>query len=211
MAGAPGFEPGIAGPKPAALPLGYAPPRSSIGTATTAHHAALQTAAPAKPARPPRGIASDAAALGYAPPRSSIGTATSRHRAVIQTLLLAHRRGRLLRSLAVIALGVEVDQRDRGDDGDGDDRGGPRQEPHDRHEHRRGLRGGEDPGELPTEIRAVIAARTRPERDRDGGEHVDEPVRDDAHEGEQALRDGDPERDLDPVLPEGGAGARHRQ
>src|SRR5438067_7297689 len=25
MAGAPGFEPGIAGPKPAALPLGYAP------------------------------------------------------------------------------------------------------------------------------------------------------------------------------------------
>src|SRR5438874_8187126 len=28
-AGAPGFEPGIAGPKPAALPLGYAPPRAS--------------------------------------------------------------------------------------------------------------------------------------------------------------------------------------
>ena len=27
MAGAPGFEPGIAGPKPAALPLGYAPLR----------------------------------------------------------------------------------------------------------------------------------------------------------------------------------------
>ena len=27
MAGAPGFEPGIAGPKPAALPLGYAPPQ----------------------------------------------------------------------------------------------------------------------------------------------------------------------------------------
>src|SRR5205085_2011562 len=47
--------------------------------------------------------------------------------------LLAHRRGRLLCSLAVIALGEEVDQRDRGDDGDGDDRGGPRQKPHDRH------------------------------------------------------------------------------
>src|SRR6202030_3650708 len=30
-AGAPGFEPGIAGPKPAALPLGYAPLRPSIG------------------------------------------------------------------------------------------------------------------------------------------------------------------------------------
>src|SRR5438270_9131714 len=85
MAGAPGFEPGIAGPKPAALPLGYAPPRSSIGTATTAHHAALQTAAPAKPARPPNGIASDAAALGYAPPRSSIGTATTAHHAALQT------------------------------------------------------------------------------------------------------------------------------
>src|SRR5581483_5935633 len=28
MAGAPGFEPGIAGPKPAALPLGYAPLRT---------------------------------------------------------------------------------------------------------------------------------------------------------------------------------------
>src|SRR5579871_6498351 len=31
MAGAPGFEPGIAGPKPAALPLGYAPLPPSIG------------------------------------------------------------------------------------------------------------------------------------------------------------------------------------
>src|SRR5207248_2169453 len=30
MAGAPGFEPGIAGPKPAALPLGYAPPENSV-------------------------------------------------------------------------------------------------------------------------------------------------------------------------------------
>src|SRR5256714_11111984 len=29
-AGAPGFEPGIAGPKPAALPLGYAPPEDSV-------------------------------------------------------------------------------------------------------------------------------------------------------------------------------------
>ena len=28
-AGAPGFEPGIAGPKPAALPLGYAPKSSA--------------------------------------------------------------------------------------------------------------------------------------------------------------------------------------
>ena len=30
MAGAPGFEPGIAGPKPAALPLGYAPPTEGL-------------------------------------------------------------------------------------------------------------------------------------------------------------------------------------
>ena len=30
MAGAPGFEPGIAGPKPAALPLGYAPENTAI-------------------------------------------------------------------------------------------------------------------------------------------------------------------------------------
>jgi hypothetical protein len=34
LAGAPGFEPGIAGPKPAALPLGYAPPPVILGTAT---------------------------------------------------------------------------------------------------------------------------------------------------------------------------------
>src|SRR3954463_12369111 len=52
MAGAPGFEPGIAGPKPAALPLGYAPPHPSIGTPLTV----------------PGGIESDAAALGYARP-----------------------------------------------------------------------------------------------------------------------------------------------
>ena len=36
MAGAPGFEPGIAGPKPAALPLGYAPLAASIGAAVRA-------------------------------------------------------------------------------------------------------------------------------------------------------------------------------
>src|SRR4029079_2940552 len=33
MAGAPGFEPGIAGPKPAALPLGYAPPPRDCASA----------------------------------------------------------------------------------------------------------------------------------------------------------------------------------
>ncbi len=32
MAGAPGFEPGIAGPKPAALPLGYAPPSTDCAS-----------------------------------------------------------------------------------------------------------------------------------------------------------------------------------
>jgi hypothetical protein len=32
MAGAPGFEPGIAGPKPAALPLGYAPKAGKVPT-----------------------------------------------------------------------------------------------------------------------------------------------------------------------------------
>jgi hypothetical protein len=31
LAGAPGFEPGIAGPKPAALPLGYAPIKDLFG------------------------------------------------------------------------------------------------------------------------------------------------------------------------------------
>src|SRR5512133_353285 len=85
MAGAPGFEPGIAGPKPAALPLGYAPLRSSRGTAATDQPAAIQTAAPAKPAQPLWGIASDAAALGHAPPRSSTRTAATDQPAPIQT------------------------------------------------------------------------------------------------------------------------------
>ena len=34
MAGAPGFEPGIAGPKPAALPLGYAPGIQAVSLTT---------------------------------------------------------------------------------------------------------------------------------------------------------------------------------
>ena|SRR5215831_7131006 len=123
MAGAPGFEPGIAGPKPAALPLGYAPPPSSIGTPVTGYLAAIQTAVAAKPARPPGGIASDAAALGYAPSAASI----------------------LFRALVVLALGEEVDERDDGDDRDRDDGGRLRQEPHDRDEHARRLRGREDP------------------------------------------------------------------
>src|SRR5712671_29545 len=71
-AGAPGFEPGIAGPKPAALPLGYAPPQDSVttcleGSAPVPYEAA---AAPAKPARPRLSAPQDgASALGYAPPR----------------------------------------------------------------------------------------------------------------------------------------------
>ena len=39
LAGAPGFEPGIAGPKPAALPLGYAPSRSAARHVDGARHA----------------------------------------------------------------------------------------------------------------------------------------------------------------------------
>src|SRR5262245_56039071 len=36
ITGAPGFEPGIAGPKPAALPLGYAPSTGTVGYAPSA-------------------------------------------------------------------------------------------------------------------------------------------------------------------------------
>jgi hypothetical protein len=47
LAGAPGFEPGITGPKPVALPLGYAPvnreaectPQPGCTTRRVAHHA----------------------------------------------------------------------------------------------------------------------------------------------------------------------------
>jgi hypothetical protein len=59
MAGAPGFEPGIAGPKPAALPLGYAPPKrlgspmSGVGRPSGLSPIGLQV-----------GIAGDASALG---------------------------------------------------------------------------------------------------------------------------------------------------
>src|SRR5438445_11550021 len=75
MAGAPGFEPGIAGPKPAALPLGYAPPQDSVttcleGSAPVRYEAA---AVPAKPARPRLSAPQDdASALGYAPPQDGV-------------------------------------------------------------------------------------------------------------------------------------------
>src|SRR5262245_27910691 len=68
-AGAPGFEPGIAGPKPAALPLGYAPPfvcvaRSLAGVQSSADGGRGGKAATALMV----GVASDALPLGYAPP-----------------------------------------------------------------------------------------------------------------------------------------------
>src|SRR5215472_4680639 len=64
IAGAPGFEPGIAGPKPAALPLGYAPPQLAVSPNT-------QLARPhgQSPHGLQVGVASDASALGYAPPQ----------------------------------------------------------------------------------------------------------------------------------------------
>jgi hypothetical protein len=66
MAGAPGFEPGITGPKPAALPLGYAPPASLIRKSATRHFHSLANGPRAEPAGLQIGIASDASALGYA-------------------------------------------------------------------------------------------------------------------------------------------------
>src|SRR5215510_6103175 len=145
MAGAPGFEPGIAGPKPAALPLGYAPSAALI----------------------------------------------------------------LFRALVVLALGEEVDERDDGDDRDRDDGGRLRQEPHDRNEHAGSLRRGEDPRQVPRRARLVVASNERPEADRDRSKHVDQQVRDHPDENQEALGDRDPERDLDPVLTEGNARARH--
>src|SRR5439155_1644755 len=59
-AGAPGFEPGIAGPKPAALPLGYAPP------VRVSPKDGIETAARQSPYGLQVGVASDALALGYA-------------------------------------------------------------------------------------------------------------------------------------------------
>src|SRR5438067_900628 len=60
-AGAPGFEPGIAGPKPAALPLGYAPP------VRVSPKDGIETAARQSPYGLQVGVASEALALGYAP------------------------------------------------------------------------------------------------------------------------------------------------
>src|SRR5262249_59959891 len=57
--------------------------------------------------------------------------------------------------------------------------------------------------------RLVVAADERPEADRNRGEQVDQPVRDQADEDEDAFGDRDPERDLDSVLAEGDACARH--
>src|SRR5262249_7399738 len=54
LAGAPGFEPGIAGPKPAALPLGYAPLRAEHMRVPTAVGSSAGPARPFPRARAPR-------------------------------------------------------------------------------------------------------------------------------------------------------------
>ena len=67
-------------------------------------------------------------------------------------------------------------------------------------EHRDRLRGGEDPGQLPRRRGLVVAAGESPEPDRDGGEHVDGEVRDQAQKGQHALDRPDPDRHAKPVL-----------
>src|SRR2546421_623919 len=67
-AGAPGFEPGIAGPKPAALPLGYAPSLGRVSPIVEVIRL-LSGRRPQRQAAPAltAGAASGASALGYAP------------------------------------------------------------------------------------------------------------------------------------------------
>src|SRR5213079_1598949 len=66
-AGAPGFEPGIAGPKPAALPLGYAPLRYVCRPWT-----GWRRPHGPSPYGLQVGVASDALALGHAPTQCSL-------------------------------------------------------------------------------------------------------------------------------------------
>src|SRR5436190_13925983 len=102
-AGAPGFEPGIAGPKPAALPLGYAPPRLWF-TQTRSYP----------------GRTGKARALS-----GSASQATPRH------LAMPHRvAGEPCAHLQSLVAGAEQeDQRDHGEKADDDQR----QRPHDQH------------------------------------------------------------------------------
>src|SRR5918995_609014 len=133
MAGAPGFEPGITGPKPVALPLGYAPPRwrnEPHPQSATRASPCSTNGPPAKPAGLQTGIASDASALGYAPRMES-------------------RPHRILPAVA-----QKHDQRDHGDDADRNQRQGPNEDDQDRNECDERLRDGGDPGDVARDHRA---------------------------------------------------------
>ena len=67
MAGAPGFEPGIAGPKPAALPLGYAPLRAEYRRAPPAVRRARTRAGWIARCESPRDRVESAAPIGDHP------------------------------------------------------------------------------------------------------------------------------------------------
>src|SRR5262249_44310952 len=67
--GAPGFEAGIAGPKPAALPLGYAPPLGRVSPNSRVFRDVFGRRSKRQVASTLMiGAASGASALGYAPP-----------------------------------------------------------------------------------------------------------------------------------------------
>jgi hypothetical protein len=118
--GAPGFEPGIAGPKPAALPLGYAPPGSRV--------------TPVDPDAREAGL--DGGRPGEAGTASMVGAAESapRHLATPHQGRGNPSRAGHLHWKSLVARGEQHDERDGRQDPDDDQGQGADHDDEDRHE-----------------------------------------------------------------------------
>src|SRR5215210_1272608 len=167
MAGAPGFEPGIAGPKPAALPLGYAPPKR-LGAQDRVQHGRAGKARSASNRRRERRLSTWLRPTETSWSPRSGGTRPSGQspiglqpasRATPQHLATPHHVGASLASVD------EQEQKGNGGEDPGDHEGQPRDhERQDYNDDRQRLRGGGDPGDLPHGVRARLAAPDQVER-----------------------------------------------
>src|SRR5919108_1836652 len=191
--GAPGFEPGIAGPKPALRPKvrhAYAAHFRPISIAS-----ALAWMAGAPGFEP--GIAGPKPAalpLGYAPPLK-----------VSQRLRDAARRGKL----CAFRVREEIDESDDRKDSDKDDRADPDHERQDHHEDRERLRGRRDPRQLASDIPIHVAAGDDVEAEHDRDDAENRPARELGRErDDEALDDCDPERNSQPPFAQPAADAR---
>src|SRR5687767_2938595 len=141
MAGAPGFEPGITGPKPASLPLGYAPKMERC-----------------------------------------------RRRTILPAVTEKH------------------DQRDDGQDADGDQRERPDDDDEDRNQRDERLRDRGDPSHVAGERRAQPRSNREVADDDHDGDEQRTPAADRAEDEQDAFDNGDPERNPRPVAPQPATG-----